>query len=248
MKVVFHERYREIYAGNPAAAPGRLDGIVEELKGLFPFVEPQPAEEKDIYLVHTPKHVERVKKRELLYEVALLAAGGAIKAATLAMQGEPAFALVRPPGHHASPDSSWGFCYFNNVAIAIEKLIRQAKINKALIIDIDLHYGDGTNNIFAGRPDIKYYHLDDSNELRYVLDHAGSYDLVAVSAGFDRHIADWGGMLKTEDYIELGEIIGSYARDNSGGRVFSVLEGGYNHDILGKNVKAWLQGLVEGLK
>lgn len=243
MKVVFHERYREVYAGDPAAAPGRLDGIVEELRDSFEFVEPAPATEADLLLVHTQRHLERIKKRELLYEIAVLAAGGAIEAARLALQGEPAFALIRPPGHHASPDSCWGFCWFNNVAVAVEKVRRSGKIEKAVIIDIDLHFGDGTNNIFAQNPHVKYYHLDSINELENFLRKAGKHDLVAISAGFDRHVADWGGMLKTDDYTTLGEIIGSYAKETCDGKVFAVLEGGYNHDVLGKNVKALLTGL-----
>jgi len=67
-------------------------------------------------------------------------------AAELAIEGKPSFGLIRPPGHHASPDSCWGFCYFNNIAIAIRRLIDEGRVKKALIIDFDLHFGDGTFN------------------------------------------------------------------------------------------------------
>ena len=81
---------------------------------------PLPASKEDILRVHTDEHVKSVE-REGVYEIAALAAGGAIKAAQIGLT-EPCFAVIRPPGHHASADSAWGFCYFNNMAIALEKL------------------------------------------------------------------------------------------------------------------------------
>ncbi len=245
MQVVFHERCREVYTSDPAAAPGRLDSAVSELRSLYAFVEPAPASEEDILLVHSRRHLDRIKKNRLLYEIAALAAGGAIQAADLAVNGDPAFALIRPPGHHASRESCWGFCWFNNIAIAVEKIRHQAKIERVLIIDIDLHFGDGTSNIFAGNPQVDYYHMDGINDLARYLQKAASCDLVAVSAGFDRHVDDWGGMLTTEDYTTIGELIGDYAHRSCGGRVFAVLEGGYNHAVLGKNVLALLAGLKQ---
>ena len=69
------------------------------------------------------------------------------------------------------------------------------------------------------------------------------YDIIAVSAGFDRHEDDWGGMLKTEDYLSIGEWVRQFSIDHCQGRRFGVLEGGYNHSVLGRNVKSFLQGL-----
>ena len=250
MKIVFHERYKEVYASDPAAASGRLDGIVQELHGDFIFVEPAPAAEDDLKLVHQVAHIERVRQRAHTFELALLAAGGAILAAELAMQGEGAFGLVRPPGHHASPGSSWGFCWFNNVAVAVARLRAAGRIKKALIVDFDLHYGDGTANIFARVPEFVYHHVEGSgrqdflDDLQDFLAARKDCDLVAVSAGFDRHIEDWGGLLTTQDYRTIGAMLREYAGRNCGGRVFAVLEGGYNHDVLGKNVKAFVQGLA----
>ena len=247
MKVVFHENYRQVYAADPAAAAGRLDGVVAALRDEFTFITPRPASEADLLLVHRPALVERVKRNPSLYEAAVLAVGGAIEAAQRAADGEPAFALIRPPGHHAGPASCWGFCWFNNVAVAVEKLRRGGMVNKVLIIDFDLHYGDGTANIFAGNPQVSYVHLASTRELAQVFASHSDLDLIAVSAGFDAHVDDWGGMLSTADYRALGEVIGRQARHKCAGRVFAALEGGYNRDVLGKNVKAFLQGLAAGL-
>ncbi|PKM83848.1 MAG: acetylpolyamine aminohydrolase [Firmicutes bacterium HGW-Firmicutes-13] len=180
--------------------------------------------------------------------MALLAAGATLKAAEIAMTGEFAFALCRPPGHHASPGSCWGFCYFNNAAIAVQKLLFEEKINSALIIDFDLHFGDGTSNIFYGNPKVNYRHVQGGNRISFIedlekyLDNA-SADIVAVSAGFDRHQMDWGHMLSTEDYHTMGNLLGSFARKNCEGRLFAALEGGYNPISLGDAVSGFLDGL-----
>ena len=72
--------------------------------------------------------------------------GNAVCSAEPALQGEPAFALIRPLGHHAAANRAWGMCYFNNMAIAVQRIRPRAK--RVLIIDIDLHFGDGTVSIF----------------------------------------------------------------------------------------------------
>jgi len=251
LKVVFHDGYRRVYSSDPASALGRIEGIYEELRDSFEFVEPRPAGEEDVLLVHSRGHVDSVKAYPLIYETALLAAGGAVKAAEISLSGEPAFGLIRPPGHHASRDSSWGFCYFNNVAVAIEKLRREGRIKRALIVDVDLHYGDGTASIFSSSSRVVYFHPEGWNRQAYLdelgrflsLKH-GSFDVLALSAGFDRHVQDWGGMLKTEDYRTIGKMIKESAESQTGGRRFAVLEGGYNHSVLGKNVKALLEGMM----
>ena len=251
MKVIFHKRFYEVYTGDPASAPGRMEAIVKELKGRFEFIEPEPASERDLERVHGRSHIQAVKQEELVYEIGLLAAGGAILAAERAFEGQSAFGLIRPPGHHASPHSCWGFCYFNNIALAIKKLISQGKIKKALILDFDLHYGDGTANTFSGSKDVIYSHPEGSNrdlflkDLQRTLQPEKEYDLLAVSAGFDRHEEDWGGLLKTEDYFNIGKWVKEASLQHCQGRRFGVLEGGYNHAILGKNVSRFLQGLTD---
>jgi len=248
MKVVYSPKYHRVYASDPAAAPGRIESIYEALLGSFEFVEPKPAEEEDLLLVHTRSHVERIKRFPEIYEVAVLAVGGALKASEIAMEGEPAFGLIRPPGHHASPNSCWGFCYFNNIAISVEKLRKESRIQRALIVDFDLHFGDGTANSFADTPQVTYFHVEGtssreflSNLQKFLHSHR-QFDLVAVSAGFDKHEQDWGGVLKTEDYLEIGRVLKEFSEENCGGRRYAVLEGGYNHAVLGKNVKAFLEG------
>lgn len=246
MKVVYHPRFLEIYASDPAASPGRLDSILKELHHLQ-FIEPEPATEEDLLRVHTPQHVESIKRNRHLFEIASLAAGGAIKASEIAMTGEASFALIRPPGHHASSDHCWGFCYFNNITVALAKLRAEGRIESALIVDFDLHFGDGTANIFTGGP-IKYFQPSSHSREEFMaaiaarLEQESDYSVLAVSAGFDRHVDDWGGELTTEDYTTIGRLIKEAAEKNCKGRRFAVLEGGYNHSVLGRNVRAFLEG------
>ena len=249
VKVVFDERFYAVYSSDPAAAPGRLECIVREIRDSYEFVGCDFASESDVLLAHSPSHLERVKGLGDVYRIALLAVGGAIRAAEIALSGEPAFALIRPPGHHASRDYAWGFCYFNNIAIAVLKMLELKRIKKALIVDFDLHFGDGTANIFSKHLHVQYFHMPygprdrQIHELKAFLDRQGEYDLLAVSAGFDRHEDDWGKILKTEDYFEIGRILRRFSLSNCNGAIFAVLEGGYNHAVLGRNVKAFLDGL-----
>jgi len=251
MKVVFHPRFYEVYTQDPAAAPGRMEAIVKALGKDFEFVEPGSASEGDLERVHGRQHVQSVKRDPQVYEVGILAAGGAMLAADLAFDGQPAFGLIRPPGHHASPHSCWGFCYFNNIAIAIKKLVSEGKIKSTLILDFDLHYGDGTANTFHDSKSVVYFHPEGRDretflkEVERGFQTERPYEIIAVSAGFDRHEEDWGGLLRTEDYFTIGAWAKTYSLQRCHGRRFGVLEGGYNHSVLGKNVKRFLQGLTD---
>lgn len=242
MKVVFHQKFYEVYTSDPAAESGRMEAIVKELEG-FDFIYAEEAKEEDILLVHTKWHYDDIKDMPAIYDMALLAAGGAIKAAKISLD-EPSFALIRPPGHHASPEHCWGFCYFNNIAIAVRKLMNDGIINRAAIVDFDLHFGDGTENVFRSDKRVEYFHMKngDVGGIESFLSKT-NYDIIAVSAGFDRHKDDWGGILETDDYRDIGRIIKHYSEEKCSGKRFAVLEGGYNHAVLGKNVKAFIEGI-----
>ena len=244
MKVYFHDDFYESYCADPAAAPGRIEAVVQALRGKVDFVDAVPASRTDIVACHTDQHIEHVR-RQGLYEIAALAAGGAVQAAETGL-AEPCFALIRPPGHHASAESAWGFCYFNNMAIAITRLKRAGKIRKAFILDFDLHFGDGTVNILGKFPWVNILNPSSSDRARYLKEVERALpddaDIIGISAGFDNHLEDWGGTLATEDYREMGRMV-RVASERSGGGCFAILEGGYNHRVIGQNTRALIEGM-----
>jgi acetoin utilization deacetylase AcuC-like enzyme len=250
MKIVFHDDFHRSYCGDPAAARGRLKPVARALGELYEVVTAEPARVEDVARVHLPEQIEAVRRESEIYPPALLAVGATMRASRLALEGESAFALVRPPGHHASPGSCWGFCYFNNVAIAIQALLDEGAIRSAVILDIDLHFGDGTAHHFNGRPEVQYLHPegDHSGEwmdrCRREIDLADSADLIAVSAGFDRHMDDWGEILDTEDYLQIGEWVRDWSERYCHDRApFAVLEGGYYPKVLAEAAVALCDGI-----
>ncbi len=245
MKVIFHEDFYQVYTSDPAAEKGRMEAIVQTIQSQVEFVTAVPATQSQISAVHTQRHIERVL-RIGPYSMAALAAGGAVQAATLGLT-EPCFGLIRPPGHHASADSAWGFCYFNNMAIALESLKQSKQIQEAYVLDIDLHYGDGNVNILSSKDYVTVCNIDSFDRSAYIDRVTGEMenchaDLIGISAGFDNHKDDWGGLLATEDYQIIGQRVKSAAERNGGG-CFAILEGGYNHNVLGQNVMALIDGM-----
>jgi acetoin utilization deacetylase AcuC-like enzyme len=247
MKVVFHEDFYPVYTSDPASSAGRMESIVAAIESRVEFVLAQPATQKEIEAAHSKSHIDFVRQSGL-YDIAALAAGGAVKAAGIGL-AEPAFGLIRPPGHHASADSSWGFCFFNNMAVALQALKNRGQIKTAYVLDIDLHYGDGTVNILESKNYATIYNVQASDrrsflaEIEQQLDGC-QVDLIGISAGFDNHRDDWGGLLLTRDYFEIGKLVQA-AASRSGGGCFGILEGGYNHQVLGQNVMALIEGLSD---
>jgi acetoin utilization deacetylase AcuC-like enzyme len=246
----------ESYDNTPAGAPGRLDSAVQLLSSRpdYEFIEPQPATEEQILLAHDMSQIQSIKHESevwhpKLYRMASLAAGGAILAAELAMQGKPTFGLIRPPGHHASYSSYWGFCYFNNVSVSLLNLKAKGLIESAFILDPDLHYGDGNVNILEGRDGFTIYNPKGHGDADYLadtksaLDNSPDVDIIVVSAGFDEYLDDWGGNLSTDAFQGIGRLVHSFAQERCEGRCYGLLEGGYNFEDLGKNILAFCEGL-----
>jgi acetoin utilization deacetylase AcuC-like enzyme len=246
MKVVTHEDFYTVYNNEPAAARGRIESVHNAIKNEVCFVLATPAERVHIEAVHSKLHTANVT-RQGLYPIAALAAGGTIQAAVLGLSG-PSFALVRPPGHHAYPDDAFGYCYFNNIAIALEYLKKNGLIATALVLDFDLHRGDGTEAILNNKG-YAFIHNPSARERGDYLHQVGEIlssvhvDIIAVSAGFDNHLLDWGGLLATEDYQEIGRMIFKTCQQFGCG-CFATLEGGYHNQILGESVLAFLRGLA----
>jgi acetoin utilization deacetylase AcuC-like enzyme len=167
---------------------GRLPAIVKALHAQTPVLldrtiqaEAPPAGEGDLLRVHTPGHIERVRSAArrateaggpvditldtvvsgASWDAGLGAAGGAIHGVRMVMAGEveSAFVLTRPPGHHATADRAMGFCLFNNVAVAARWAQAEAGVGRVLILDWDVHHGNGTQDIFYADPSVFYLSL-----------------------------------------------------------------------------------------
>ncbi|HMA86758.1 MAG TPA: histone deacetylase family protein [Desulfosalsimonadaceae bacterium] len=247
MKVVFDQSYYTVYTSDPAAEPGRMQAIVKALPTNTTFVEPKPVTYEQINLAHTAEHIRIIQEQEL-YDMAALAAGGAITAARIGLS-EPAFGLIRPPGHHASVDAAWGFCFFNNMAVALLTLKADQQIQSAYVLDIDLHYGDGTVNILGDADWVSILNPAKNSRTAYIAEVENALasvnsDIIGISAGFDNHLEDWGGLLATEDYFTIGRLVRDRAKQTNGG-CFALLEGGYNHSVLGQNVTALINGMSQ---
>lgn len=179
--LLYDERYllHDTGPGHPER-PDRLRAIWEHLKrtDLFPsllLLKPEPSSVESIYLVHDQDYVRRVKETceadapyidsldtaicSDSYEIALLAVGGVLRLIDAVFRGEArnGFALVRPPGHHAERDLSLGFCLFNNVAIGARYAQKNYGIRRILIVDWDVHHGNGTQHAFEDDPDVFYF-------------------------------------------------------------------------------------------
>lgn len=178
---VYHEAYLQHDTGpTHPEKPERLTAIVSHLRqtGLMDRLTPlaaTPARLEWLATVHSTEYVAevaeacRTSQRWLhsgdtpvsaaSYEAALLAAGGVLRAvdAVMARSVRNAFCAVRPPGHHALRDRAMGFCLLNNVAIAARYAQRKHKLGKILIVDWDVHHGNGTQAAFYDDPSVLYF-------------------------------------------------------------------------------------------
>jgi acetoin utilization deacetylase AcuC-like enzyme len=274
MKIIFSEKCLE-YGSWHIEGPERVRRACEILKEKgYEFLTPEPASERDVLRVHDVDYVRRLKDGfvedadtlayEGIYEYARLAAGGAILAAKVG-----GFSLMRPPGHHAGRRGlalgvrTRGFCYLNNIAIAVKFLGKPA-----LILDIDGHHGNGTQEILYGDESVTYVGLhryphypgtgysSEGNCLNFplradcgddvylkTLDEAlsrvdvGKVEVVGVSAGFDGHAGDLASLGLTEKgFSEIGKRIVSLRK-----HTFFVLEGGYSGEDNGKDIDELLK-------
>jgi acetoin utilization deacetylase AcuC-like enzyme len=221
------------------------------------------------------------------YEVALLAAGCVCDAAERLVRSEDtqALCLVRPPGHHATANHAMGFCIFNNVAVAARLATDELGLDRILIVDWDVHHGNGTQATFWEDPQVGFLSIhrwpfypgtgaeDETGggaglgtklnlpiefgtpreDYLAIFSHALERfaakirpQLVFISAGFDTHRLDPVGNLglETEDFTALTNAVLDVAETYAGGRVISVLEGGYNPRILTDCVEVHLAEMI----
>jgi len=209
------------------------------------------------------------------WDVAKLAAGAVCEATRQVVAGKTphAFCAVRPPGHHAVANRAMGFCLVNHIAVAARLATSQLELNRVLIVDWDVHHGNGTQDLFYTDSRVGFFSahrwpfypgtgaedetgagdglgatcnlpvkLGTSRD-RYLSWFARELEafadrikpeLILLSAGFDSHREDPVGSLglETEDFADLTRIVLDIASAHAGGRLVSVLEGGYNPPVL----------------
>ena len=277
-KIIFSEKSLG-YGNWHIEGPQRIKMAHEILKEKgYHFLQPEPALDEDLLKVHDADYIWNLKKGlvedpdtpayDNIYEYARLSAGGALLAAKT-----NGFSLMRPPGHHAGRNGAAlgvytrGFCYLNNIAIAVKALDKPT-----LILDVDGHHGNGTQEIFQGDEKVVYVSLhrfphypgtgtsSEGNSLNFPLPadcgekvfletfdkalsmvNLGKFEVVAVSAGFDTHKGDLASLGLTEkSYRAIGERIGALRKPT-----FFVLEGGYMGEKNGYDIDQLLRGFEE---
>jgi acetoin utilization deacetylase AcuC-like enzyme len=232
ISLVYSPDYALHQTGSHPENQGRLDIMIEYITrefGELPLEEddiyihpPTPASDEDLQQVHTPLYLEYLKnfakkgggyldydtyESPQSYEIAKLAAGGAITACELVIGGHDfSYSLARPPGHHATADRAMGFCLINNLAVALEYLRKNHGLDKFLILDFDAHYGNGIAEIFYQDPYVLYISIhQDPNTIfpgKGFVEETG----MGLGQGFNLNLPVSPGS-GTSDYIYLLEKI-----------------------------------------
>ncbi|MCD6599255.1 MAG: histone deacetylase [Dehalococcoidia bacterium] len=179
--LIYDPIYLEHTTGNHPENPQRVAAIMSHLeesgvKKKLILLPPRPASVEELKMVHDADYISRIKSvaerggdwldpdtvmGPKSYKAALYAAGGLLTAVEAVMEEEvnSSFALVRPPGHHATRTQAMGFCIFNNVAIAAKFALANFNIDRVLIVDFDVHHGNGTQEAFYTNPKVLYFSI-----------------------------------------------------------------------------------------
>ena len=179
--IVYDPAYKRHLTGpghpeSPARCDAAMDGIAAAVPDTSLLrITPSPATEDQVALCHSRRYIDTARRDIAAgmgflttgdtnicrdsFEIALLAAGGVMTAVDAVMDGtvRNAFCMVRPPGHHATAERGMGFCVFNNVAIAARHARTTHRIERILVVDWDLHHGNGTQDIFYEDPSVFYF-------------------------------------------------------------------------------------------
>ena len=224
--LVYDPIYLEHDTGQHVENASRLVSVMSHLEETgtvkqLDLLRPRAATMEELALVHTPgyiAHVESFAKggggwldadtvvSPASYDVALFAAGGLINAVDAVMSGklESAFALVRPPGHHATHDQAMGFCLFNNIAVAARQAIASYGLERILIVDFDVHHGNATQDTFYDDPHVLYF----STHQYPFYPGSGHIDEIGAGAGMgftvNVPLSAWCG---DEEYLQVFEEI-----------------------------------------
>lgn len=305
MTLIFSDsRFQDHQTGSHPECPERLRAIERHLSatGLADRAvrcATVSADESDLLAVHDGEYLRelrdfsaagggRIEADTVLSrasaDAAWLAAGTATEAVRRVLKGDDhsAFCLVRPPGHHALAAAPMGFCLLGNAAVAARAAIRRFGLNRVLVVDWDVHHGNGTQDIFWADKSVMYCSThqmplfpgtgarsergdhdtivnaplaseDGSLEFRSAFENLilpqltkFSPELVIISAGFDAHYRDPLASLnlRAEDFAWVTRKLMELADKTAGGRVVSVLEGGYDLQGLKESVAAHVAALT----
>jgi acetoin utilization deacetylase AcuC-like enzyme len=173
MEIYYSESCLSCFQPGHPESPERVASVADRLRTEgYAFTKPVPCSEEDLLRVHSKKHVDSVRDGTFedpdtpvlpgRFESALLSAGSAVCALRSALDGRRSFSLMRPPGHHATQTRPMGFCCFNNIAAAAAAFLGENPGRRVAILDIDVHHGNGTEDILFGREGALFFSIHQS--------------------------------------------------------------------------------------